>query len=317
MNKDLFIKQFSRIAWQSKKPRSQEEIDASMDELWADDPFATVKLIMMSAARSRKQCPLRLGKGVAKVDVMGFYSMKEGLGMLYWLAVKHPEVFYQNLGQMGAIFGGWKMLVALWEYDLRKAKLNVENCQVRQYRIYGMMSKAFLDILYSTDATKAMPSIKRIGKSHTEHRIARNIIGKYIRSKLPKTEGLTSNRAYRNLKSSNKGKRIVYSQVNFKGYIALGMEKLFDMMMGQKCLKYVNLTGIEGYEEYKKSLDNGKRESKGGQKAAGTPLRGNRKRIVQKVGSYRPTGIENGKRPYKPVQAKREKCGGSDVRDRV
>ena len=80
MNKELFIKQFSRIAWQSKKQRSQEEIDASMDELWADDPFATMKLIMVSAARSRKQCPLRLGKGVAKVDVMGFYSMKEGLG---------------------------------------------------------------------------------------------------------------------------------------------------------------------------------------------------------------------------------------------
>lgn len=269
--KEEFLNQFKQIL--SRQRRPIEYIFLRMEYLYGLDKKEAVKLAFVAMAYAREGAVFkRSGGRRVVVDVMGLRNPYEGAGMIYWLMKYQPKVFYSNLYQLGALFGGWKELITLWELDMKQNEMNLESCCISQCRMYDILMKAILDKDYGPEAVKALPNIRRSKQSNTTHRKCRNVIGKYIRSRMPQSNSTTQNKYYKLVKRTYKGIKVRYKRLDMGWMKIKSIEEVYDTVMNQKALKYINFKCID---------NNGKQERKNE-----TPRN-------RKTGEYRERGSED------------------------
>lgn len=240
----LFLDQFKFIM--SRKKRSNEEVFDCMEKLWEIDRIEATRLAFITLAYARKNVLYKqFGKKNTIVDVMGLRNPNEGIAMVWWIMKYHPKVFYSNLYQLGVMFGGWKELIAIWEFDLKVAELDVNRSCISQCKMFDILMKAILDQNYGPEAVKAMPNIRRNRISNTPHRKCRNIIGKYIRSRMPRPNGQTQTKYYKILKRAYRGVKVRYQRFDMEWMRGVDHKDNYRTIMGQKALKLLNLKHLK------------------------------------------------------------------------
>lgn len=242
--KKEFLKQFEQIL--SRRKRPIEDIFSTMEQLYSIDKKEAVRLAFAAISYAREGITYkRSGGRKVVVDVMGLRNVYEGTGMVYWLMKYQPKMFYSNLYQLGVLFGGWKELITVWELDLKLNNMNLENCCISQCKMYDILMRAILDKDYGPEAVKAMPNIRRSRHSNTMHRKCRNIIGKYIRSRMPKSNSTTQNKYYKLVKRTYKGIKVRYKRLNMDWMKEHSLEEDYNTVMNQAALKYINFKCID------------------------------------------------------------------------
>lgn len=238
-----FLEQFSNIL--SRKRRPIEEIFSTTEYLYSLDERETVKLAFISIAYAREDAVYKHRTGKKKLKVMGLRNIYEGVGMVYWLMRNQPKMFYSNLYQIGALFGGWKELITIWELDLKLNEFNLDECRISQCKLYDILMKAILDKDYGPEATRALPNIRRSKQANTNHRKCRNIIGKYIRSRMPKSPVTNQNRYYKLIKRTYKGIKVFYKRCDMEWMKNETLSDCYDIIMNQQSLKYINFKCLQ------------------------------------------------------------------------
>lgn len=242
--KEEFLKQFEQILSRQKRPI--EYIFLKMEYLYSIDKREAIKLAFTAIAYAREGVVFKRSAGrKVTIDVMGLRNLYEGTGMVYWLMKYQPRVFYSNLYQLGVLFGGWKELITVWELDLKLNDINLEKCCISQCKMYDILMKAILDKDYGPEAVKALPNIRRSKQSNTAHRKCRNIIGKYIRSRMPKSNSATQNKYYKLVKRTYKGIKVRYKRLDMEWMKTRSIEEKYDIIMSQVALKYINFKCID------------------------------------------------------------------------
>lgn len=243
-NKEEFLNQFKQILFRQRRPIEYTLL--KMEYLYGLDKKEAVKLAFAAIAYAREGAVFKRSGGRKVVtNVMGLRNPYEGVGMVYWLMKYQPKVFYSNLYQLGALFGGWKEFITLWELDLKLNNMDLDKCCISQCKMYDILMKAVLDKDYGPEAVKALPNIRRSKQSNTMHRKCRNIIGKYIRSRMPKTGMTTQNKYYKLVKRTYKGVKIRYKRLDMEWMKTKPIEEVYDTVMNQQALKYINFKCID------------------------------------------------------------------------
>lgn len=235
-----FLRQFE-YCYKNKAKRSYSSIAADMEKLWAIDPVEAFKFVFVVRGKAKRKVRYKIRKREIIVSTIGFNSPYEAYGRLYWIANNHKNAFYANLFQIATLFGSWRDLFVLWEMDLKMHNLKVDDCVLSQCKLSDFLMNSFLDPLYGPESTALMPTIRNMKDSHTPHRIACNIIGKYLRSKMPKNANTNQNKYYRMIKRAYSGKpsyRYEKFQIKDDG---LSVEQLYEKYMGQKSIGLLNI----------------------------------------------------------------------------
>lgn len=244
IGKKEFLRVFAQVV--GRKRRTNDEVFADMEKLWEIDRLEAVKMAFVSIAYAKEGVVYKRDKGrKVLVDVMGLRNLYEGTAMVYWLMSNKPKVFYSNLYQLGVLFGGWKELITVWEFDLKIHDMDLSRCRISQCKMYNILMKAVIDKSYGPEAVKALPNIRRSRVSNTAHRKCRNIIGKYIRSRMPKGVLSTQNRYYKLVKRSYKGVKVRYKRIDLSWIPKSPIEETYDIIMGQASLKFINTKFIK------------------------------------------------------------------------
>lgn len=233
-----FLRVFSIIM--ARKRRPLEETLADMELLYSIDAREAVRLAFASIAYARGGCMFKKS-GVKKcvVDVYGLRNIYEGTGMVYWLMVNKPKLFYSNLYQLGTMFGGWKELITVWELDIKRNDMKLEDCSIQHSRLFNVLIRAILDKDYGPDAIKVLPNIRRNNQTNTVHRKCRNIIGKYMRSRMPRSKEISQNRYYKSLKRSYR-KKLRYQRLDMGWLSGMDFKDAYLKILNQPALNFIN-----------------------------------------------------------------------------
>lgn len=245
--KKEFINQFSIIL--TRKRRPIEEIFKTTEYLYSLDPKETVKLAFITLAYAREGAVYKPRSGKIRMNVMGLRNLYEGIGMVYWLMKNQPRAFYSNLYQIGALFGGWKEFITIWELDLKLNECDLSKCCISQCKMHDILMKAILDKDYGPEATRALPNIRRSKQSNTNHRKCRNIIGKYLRSRMPKNPLTNQNKYYKLIKRSYRGVKVYYKKYDMEWIKNKSVVDAYDIVMNQQALKFINFKYYKQWEE--------------------------------------------------------------------
>lgn len=209
---------------------------AEYEEAYRENPLAFIRATMAMCAYSKCGVRYLTCEGMNTVNVKGLRNLVEGLPMLMAIARSNKRVFYINMDRLCILFGGWKTLTLLWEYDLMQTDMDTGKCILDPLSMMKLLRKGIYDPMQGPDAVKALPIIRKDGESRTIHRKAWNFIGKYLRSKLTKGSK-ACNRDYRKLKKRYKGKRMQYNRLDPSYLFSLDKDALYEELTGQEAMK--------------------------------------------------------------------------------
>lgn len=190
-----FVDQFGLIS-NYKKPRDFSEISQDMSTLWAKDPEMTMKLTFYIRMISRKT-QLFDGSTTEKTQI-GQGLKHEGIMRMIWIAINHPNTFWNNIYLYISI-SSWKDIIQMLSYDLQ---YNGWKGRTLDWKKMGDLILSGLENPNTNNLLKKyLPTIKANSKCKTLESQADNIIGKWIANLLFNND-TQSYAKYRKIKSS-------------------------------------------------------------------------------------------------------------------
>lgn len=235
--KSIMLSQFSAMRKQENISRKYKDVSNDMKALWMHSPEYCVKLTFIIRGMCRKGLVFGKNENII-LSVYGLNQRKEGTMRMNWLLQNHPEVFYSNFRVYSILFGRWRDIIDIWSMELIRSGLNSKNCDINHGYITNVMLKDILNKHYGPDVAFALPTIRKDKDATTEKRKAQNIIGKYIRSKMPSNEKNNQHSYYRAIKRAY-GSKPNYNL--FRPEMRGGDEEVMFRMLKQKALSYINI----------------------------------------------------------------------------
>lgn len=184
-----------------KKPRSFTDIIKSMQTLWAESHLICVKFLCYLRMITRQ---VQFPDGTKTEHVQRGQGLKhEGIFRMTWLAVNHPDVFWNNIHIFISV-GGWKDVITMLNYDLQYHNWNGRKLD---WTKFGQLILASLENPKTANLVKKyLPQIRAKNACKTVEAQADNIIAKWVCSLLfggkYDDDNYSKYRKYRKLKNS-------------------------------------------------------------------------------------------------------------------
>lgn len=255
---ELFFSVFND-AFDHKKIIHVNDMDAKWEQLYEIDKWELMKLALVFTSYSKKDAKYRMGNKTVVFDVLGTRSHPYGISALYYILRRDPSMFYMNMYQIGMLFGGWKILIDLWECDIVRNAFKLEKCVLNRSRVVKFMCSLKGDLLCGPDIVKAFPIIRRLSKAKSLHRRARNIIGKYIRCMVcPKGEKYkyTRNKSYSIVRGMYKHKRVKYIKMDIMWMKTANRKELYEQLMNQEAFKVLRKNPVPMKSKFNRKTKN-------------------------------------------------------------
>ena len=226
-----FVDQFAKVT-EYRQPRNYSEISEDMSLLWDQNPRLTISFVIYLRLITRtvkfldgtKTSTTQRGQGLKHESIM----------RMIWLAVNHPEEFWNNVNLFVSA-GSWKDIITMLSYDLQ---YNGWEERVLNWKDFTGLILAGLENPETSELVKKyLPQIKSRSKCKTVAVQADTIIGKYLCSVIfaDIEDKIESYAKYRKLKVS--GTAHVWQQLISQGRF---MEINFDTVHGRALAQMVS-----------------------------------------------------------------------------
>lgn len=184
---------------QWKQPRAFTEIVKDFESLWADNPLNAVKFSLFLRTIPRK---VNLPDGTVTEEPQKGAELKhEPIMRMIYLAVKHPQAFWNNLPLFVSL-GSWHDVFTMLQYDL---VYNGWNDRKLDWQKFGQVIMAALGNKHTCELVKKyLPQIKSNSSCVTVEAQANNSIAKWLCSIIfgAKEGSHVHYKSYRHLKTS-------------------------------------------------------------------------------------------------------------------
>ena len=226
-----FVDQFAKVT-EYRQPRNYSEISEDMSLLWDQNPRLTISFVIYLRLITRT---VKFPDGTRTSTTQRGQGLKhESIMRMIWLAVNHPEEFWNNVNLFVSA-GSWKDIVTMLSYDLQ---YNGWEERVLNWEDFTDLILAGLENPKTSELVKKyLPQIKSRSKCKTVAVQADTIIGKYLCSAI--FDGIEnkveSYAKYRKLKVS--GTAHVWQQLISQGRF---MEINFDTVHGRALAQMVS-----------------------------------------------------------------------------
>ena len=226
-----FVDQFAKVT-EYRQPRNYSEISEDMSLLWDQNPRLTISFVIYLRLITRT---VKFPDGTRTSTTQRGQGLKhESIMRMIWLAVNHPEEFWNNVSLFISA-GSWKDIITMLSYDLQ---YNGWEGRVLNWEDFTDIILAGLENRKTSDFVKKyLPQIKSRSKCKTVVEQADTIIGKYLCSVIfaDIDNKVKSYEKYRKLKVS--GTAHVWQQLISQGRF---MEINFDTVHGRALAQMVS-----------------------------------------------------------------------------
>ena len=226
-----FVDQFAKVT-EYRQPRNYSEISEDMSLLWDQNPRLTISFVIYLRLITRT---VKFPDGTRTSTTQRGQGLKhESIMRMIWLAVNHPEEFWNNVNLFVSA-GSWKDIIMMLSYDLQ---YNGWEGRVLDWEDFTDLILAGLENPRTSDLVKKyLPQIKSRSKCKTVVEQADTIIGKYLCSVIfaDIDNKVKSYEKYRKLKVS--GTAHVWQQLISQGRF---MEIDFDTVHGRALAQMVS-----------------------------------------------------------------------------
>ena len=191
-----FVDQFAN-ATNYRNPRNYSDVSTDMSVLWEQNPKMALSLTFYLRMITRQ---VQYADGSKSSVVQRGQGLKhEGIFRMMWVAINHPDVFWDNIPLFISI-GSWKDIILMLSYDLQ---YNGWKNRALDWNKFSHLIMAGLENPNTSELLKKyLPQIKANNKCKTVESQADNMIAKWICSFLFDGEKISNYRKYRLLKSS-------------------------------------------------------------------------------------------------------------------
>ena len=226
-----FVDQFAKVT-EYRQPRNYSEISEDMSLLWDQNPRLTISFVIYLRLITRT---VKFPDGTRTSTTQRGQGLKhESIMRMIWLAVNHPEEFWNNVNLFVSA-GSWKDIITMLSYDLQ---YNGWEGRVLNWEDFTDIILAGLENPETSELVKKyLPQIKSRSKCKTVAAQADTIIGKYLCSVIfaDIEDKIESYAKYRKLKVS--GTAHVWQQLISQGRF---MEIDFDTVHGRALAQMVS-----------------------------------------------------------------------------
>ena len=226
-----FVDQFAKVT-EYRQPRNYSEISEDMSLLWDQNPRLTISFVIYLRLITRT---VKFPDGTRTSTTQRGQGLKhESIMRMIWLAVNHPEEFWNNVNLFVSA-GSWKDIIMMLSYDLQ---YNGWEGRVLNWKDFTGLILAGLENPETSELVKKyLPQIKSRSKCKTVAAQADTIIGKYLCSVIfaDIEDKIESYAKYRKLKVS--GTAHVWQQLISQGRF---MEINFDTVHGRALAQMVS-----------------------------------------------------------------------------
>ena len=226
-----FVDQFAKVT-EYRQPRNYSEISEDMSLLWDQNPRLTISFVIYLRLITRT---VKFPDGTRTSTTQRGQGLKhESIMRMIWLAVNHPEEFWNNVNLFVSA-GSWKDIIMMLSYDLQ---YNGWEGRVLNWKDFTSLILAGLENPKTSELVKKyLPQIKSRSKCKTVAVQADTIIGKYLCSAIfdDIENKVESYAKYRKLKVS--GTAHVWQQLISQGRF---MEIDFDTVHGRALAQMVS-----------------------------------------------------------------------------
>ena len=226
-----FVDQFAKVT-EYRQPRNYSEISEDMSLLWDQNPRLTISFVIYLRLITRT---VKFPDGTKTSTTQRGQGLKhESIMRMIWLAVNHPEEFWNNVNLFVSA-GSWKDIIMMLSYDLQ---YNGWEKRVLNWKDFTGLILAGLENPETSELVKKyLPQIKSRSKCKTVAAQADTIIGKYLCSVIfaDIEDKIESYAKYRKLKVS--GTAHVWQQLISQGRF---MEINFDTVHGRALAQMVS-----------------------------------------------------------------------------
>ena len=226
-----FVDQFAKVT-EYRQPRNYSEISEDMSLLWDQNPRLTISFVIYLRLITRT---VKFPDGTRTSTTQRGQGLKhESIMRMIWLAVNHPEEFWNNVNLFVSA-GSWKDIITMLSYDLQ---YNGWEERVLNWKDFTGLILAGLENPETSELVKKyLPQIKSRSKCKTVAAQADTIIGKYLCSVIfaDIEDKIESYAKYRKLKVS--GTAHVWQQLISQGRF---MEINFDTVHGRALAQMVS-----------------------------------------------------------------------------
>lgn len=226
-----FVDQFAKVT-EYRQPRNYSEISEDMSLLWDQNPRLTISFVIYLRLITRT---VKFPDGTRTSTTQRGQGLKhESIMRMIWLAVNHPEEFWNNVNLFVSA-GSWKDIIMMLSYDLQ---YNGWEGRVLNWKDFTGLILAGLENPETSELVKKyLPQIKSRSKCKTVAVQADTIIGKYLCSVIfaDIENKVKSYEKYRKLKVS--GTAHVWQQLISQGRF---MEINFDTVHGRALAQMVS-----------------------------------------------------------------------------
>ena len=226
-----FVDQFAKVT-EYRQPRNYSEISEDMSLLWDQNPRLTISFVIYLRLITRT---VKFPDGTRTSTTQRGQGLKhESIMRMIWLAVNHPEEFWNNVNLFVSA-GSWKDIIMMLSYDLQ---YNGWEKRVLNWKDFTGLILAGLENPETSELVKKyLPQIKSRSKCKTVAVQADTIIGKYLCSAIfdDIENKVESYAKYRKLKVS--GTAHVWQQLISQGRF---MEINFDTVHGRALAQMVS-----------------------------------------------------------------------------
>ena len=226
-----FVDQFAKVT-EYRQPRNYSEISEDMSLLWDQNPRLTISFVIYLRLITRT---VKFPDGTRTSTTQRGQGLKhESIMRMIWLAVNHPEEFWNNVNLFVSA-GSWKDIITMLSYDLQ---YNGWEERVLNWKDFTGLILAGLENPETSELVKKyLPQIKSRSKCKTVAVQADTIIGKYLCSVIfaDIEDKIESYAKYRKLKVS--GTAHVWQQLISQGRF---MEINFDTVHGRALAQMVS-----------------------------------------------------------------------------
>ena len=226
-----FVDQFAKVT-EYRQPRNYSEISEDMSLLWDQNPRLTISFVIYLRLITRT---VKFPDGTRTSTTQRGQGLKhESIMRMIWLAINHPEEFWNNVNLFVSA-GSWKDIIMMLSYDLQ---YNGWEERVLNWKDFTGLILAGLENPETSELVKKyLPQIKSRPKCKTVVEQADTIIGKYLCSVIfdDIENKVKSYEKYRKLKVS--GTAHVWQQLISQGRF---MEINFDTVHGRALAQMVS-----------------------------------------------------------------------------
>ena len=226
-----FVDQFAKVT-EYRQPRNYSEISEDMSLLWDQNPRLTISFVIYLRLITRT---VKFPDGTRTSTTQRGQGLKhESIMRMIWLAVNHPEEFWNNVNLFVSA-GSWKDIIMMLSYDLQ---YNGWEGRVLNWKDFTGLILAGLENPETSELVKKyLPQIKSRSKCKTVAAQADTIIGKYLCSAIfdDIENKVESYAKYRKLKVS--GTAHIWQQLISQGRF---MEINFDTVHGRALAQMVS-----------------------------------------------------------------------------